>query len=87
MNININFNKIFRFILILSMIAGGLIALGSLYAAYIIDQQSKIDHYNKALKGCMSIPGAIVRYEASSPVFGSGLDMSCEWVNPNFRSL
>ena len=87
MNIPINFDKVFRFILMLAMIAGGLVALGSIYAAYIIDQQAKIERYDRALNACLLIPGAVINYEVSTPAFGAGLDMSCEWVEPNFRRL
>lgn len=80
-------NKVFRFILTCIKIIGVLVALGLLYTVYLINQTVKIQHYNDALGDCLSTPGAIVKYEATTPLVGSGLKMTCEHVMPDNRRL
>lgn len=80
-------SKIIKFLLILSMIAAVVLTLGAVYTIYIVDQTSKIQHYNDALRDCVSTPGATVRYEASTPVFGSGIKMTCEHAIPYENKL
>jgi len=69
------------------MVLGGLLALGSIYTAYIVDQDTKILHYNNMIYSCMKTPGSILNYEAFTPVFGSGIKMSCTVVNQDVRRI
>jgi len=66
---------------------GGGVALGAIYTAYIVDQNTKILHYNNMIEDCLKTPGSILKYEASTPVFGSGAKMSCTVINADNRRL
>lgn len=78
---NINLNKVARFFLICLLILGSIVALGGVYTAYRVDQQAKINHYNHIVSMCNKIPGAIINVKAYTPVFGSGIEINCNWVN------
>lgn len=71
------FKVLYRVLVILCFVTG----ITLIYAAYLNNQANKIAHYNKALIDCNRTPGAIVRYEASTPVFGAGLKMDCEHIS------
>ena len=78
-------NSFLKFLLICITVVAFLVSLSAIYAVYTVDQTAKKRHYNKALRDCLSTPGAIRRYEASTPLVGSGIKMSCEHVVPYKR--
>lgn len=76
-------NKIFKFIFRCIKILIVVVAVGSIGMIYFLDQQFKIKHYNLMMTMCSKKPGAILKTTASTPVFGSGVEMSCEYINPH----
>lgn len=84
---NIDLNKVAKFFLICFLILGSIAALGGVYTAYVVDQQAKIKHYNYIVEMCNKIPGAIINVKAYAPVFGSGIEINCNWVNKDPRKL
>lgn len=79
--------KIARFLLICTIIVGGLAALLGIYTAYVVDQNVKILHYNNMIEECMKTPGSKLEYEAWSPIFGAGIKMKCTILTRGHRRL
>ena len=84
---NINTEKVGGFILRLFIIIGVVLILVAMHTAYWVDQSAKALHYNHMLQTCYKMPGAVLKFEADTPVFGSGIKMSCEYINRDPRMM
>jgi len=77
--------KLVRFVILCLIIAGFMVSVLWLVGYYKAGQNSKIIHYNSMVDVCNNTPGATIKFKASTPVFGAGVEMTCEYVVIDLR--